>query len=166
MCEAEPERRPAMPVVTGADVAAVQEQRLRSRIRHAAAAARRAEASRQFGRPFDEAVARVCEHLDASFWTHDEWGSAFDRRHFAHTVVGLVGLVGLVDGRRRAGHDPRLVQAVLDCLEYTLVNPLAPRPGVADWAATRSATFHEDAVAADAVAAIFAVSASASSSPS
>ncbi|MEN0128953.1 MAG: hypothetical protein AAGC49_05890, partial [Brevundimonas sp.] len=82
MCEAEPERRPAIPVVAGADVAAVQERRLRSRIRLAAAAARRAEASRQFGRPFDDAVARVCEHLDSAFWTHDEWGSAFDRRHF------------------------------------------------------------------------------------
>lgn len=151
MSEAEPERHGTTP--PGAESAQIrdeaEEQRLRWQIRVAAACARRASASRRFGPPFDETVDRVRDELDGSFWTGDEWGSSFDRTDFARTVVALV------EGRGRGDLDPRLVTAVLDCLEYTLTTPLAYGPGGADWAEKRCTTFHEDVVAADAVGAIF-----------
>ncbi len=75
-------------------------------------------------------------------------GSSFDREHFARTVVGLVEGPGCC-------LDPVLVTAVLDCLEYTLTNPVVYGPGNVAWPEKRCTTYHEDTVAADAVAAIF-----------
>ncbi|WP_146842520.1 hypothetical protein [Cellulomonas composti] len=125
-----------------------EEQCLRWQIRLEAAAARRAAALCRFGTPFDVVLANVCDELDRSFWTRDEWGSSFDREHFARTVVGLVEGPGCC-------LDPVLVTAVLDCLEYTLTNPVVYGPGNVAWPEKRCTTYHEDTVAADAVAAIF-----------
>lgn len=131
-----------------APLGAAEEQRLQWQIRVQAAAARRAAALGRFGTPFDVALASVCDELDRSFWTRDEWGSSFDRAHFARTVVELVEGSG-------DRPDPVLVTAVLDSLEYTLTTPLAYGPAGAAWAQKRCTTDCEDTVTADAVAAIF-----------
>jgi uncharacterized membrane protein YccC len=154
--EAQPGREPTPPRTeqAHADAAALfsmaEERRLRRQIQVRAADARQVAASRRFGSQFDRTVARVRDELDLRFWTRDDWGSSFDREHFARTVVALVE--NRHDWRDA---DPRLVTAVLDCLHYSLTSPVSYQPGGPAWSERRCTTTDEDVLAADAVAAIF-----------